>query len=177
MIYFLQSGEGGPIKIGHTEGHVNWRLRSLQHSSPYELRILGVEEGGRNMEQMLHRQFKAYRFRSEWFHPVQELLKHIDDIGGVESFRRMDRTDLRDATAVDARRLWSVEVRREFRSVTDRLGREYSAWREYMAMPTPAVCSAIEAFLNHRITRADQLAAKGRARAIEYGTTAEEVAA
>mgnify|MGYP001017090111 CR=1 FL=1 len=167
MIYFIQSGDNGPIKIGHTEGHVVWRLRQIQHSSPYELVILGIEEGGHAYEQALHRRFKAHQFRNEWFLPVPDLLKYIDDIGGIENFRRLDRTDLREATDISIVRGWDSETRARYRSVVLKLGRPYTAWREYMALPTKEVCTAVERFL----------ADKGIRRAIEHGTTSEEVAA
>jgi hypothetical protein len=147
MIYFLQSGENGPIKIGHTEGHVVWRMRQLQHSSPYELSILGIHAGDHSEEQRLHRKFSADRFRNEWFNPVPSILKHIDDMGGLEAFHRLDRTDLRDATEWSKVRRWPDELRAKYRFVKLSLGRPYSAWREYMALPSEEVCAVLENFL------------------------------
>lgn len=147
MIYFLQSGESGPVKIGHTKGIVTCRLRQLQHSSPYELSVLGAHEGDHEVEQSLHRRFQDFRFRNEWFHPVKSLLKHIEDMGGLEALHRLDRTDLRIAVSQPMTRLWTLETRSEFRSLIHDLGRPYTAWREYMALPSVKVCVAVEEFL------------------------------
>jgi hypothetical protein len=76
MIYFVQCGKGGPIKIGHST-NPRKRLRQLQNGSPYELRLLGVLAGNLEKEAELHKQFSEWRLREEWFIPVSQLLNFI----------------------------------------------------------------------------------------------------
>lgn len=153
MVYFIQCGEDGPIKIGHTNGNVVWRLRQLQHSSPHELRILGVHEGDVSVERQLHERFAQDRVRSEWFNPSADLMAHIDRNGGYASFEAVDRSDLRKATSREARASWTLAQRNEYRDLGVRLGRQFSGWREHMLPITPAVASAIEGFLASKAKR------------------------
>lgn len=66
QIYFIQSGPGGPIKIGWTK-NVRRRLRALQTSSAARLEILAVCDGDKRLEAELHRRLAAYRQEGEWF--------------------------------------------------------------------------------------------------------------
>lgn len=78
MIYFLQSGQDGPIKIGFTNSIDN-RLSALQVNSPYSIKALGTMEGDEQKEKWLHEQFSDFHFRGEWFWPAKSLLKFIKD--------------------------------------------------------------------------------------------------
>jgi len=147
MIYFLQCGDRGPIKIGNTEGAVVWRIRQLQASAPYELTLRGVHEGDRAVEQSLHKRFSEYRFRGEWFLPVPALLRHIEAMGGLAKHHELERPDLKAAICRPSRRGWTKAQRQEFRELTDKFGREYSAWTEGMRSVTPSLSRAIETFL------------------------------
>lgn len=81
--YFIQSIEGGPIKIGHAE-NPKQRLSLLQSGNPQELRVTRVVEGGYKVEQQLHRIFSEHRIRGEWFEPVSALAKVANAIPGEE---------------------------------------------------------------------------------------------
>ena len=61
MVYFIQAGKDGPIKIGYTANDVKNRLLTLQPSSPYPLTILGVMEGDVELEKNIHKKFKRFR--------------------------------------------------------------------------------------------------------------------
>lgn len=76
-VYFIQCGDGGPIKIGYTDGDVERRRCNLQSGSPYPLALLGTMPGGAKKEVELHQQFANARFRGEWFWPVVELREFI----------------------------------------------------------------------------------------------------
>jgi hypothetical protein len=76
LVYFIQRGEDGPVKIGHSK-NVRGRLSALQTGIPERLRVLGVLDGGKAEEQRLHRYFGAYCIQGEWFKPVPELLAYI----------------------------------------------------------------------------------------------------
>ena len=73
MIYVIQAGEAGPVKIG-VASDVRKRVGSLQTASPAPLSILHVFEGEEAEERALHRRFAAYRQSGEWFAPVPEIV-------------------------------------------------------------------------------------------------------
>ena len=96
MIYFIQAGRLGPIKIGHTNNGVEERLKELQTGSPDKLILIGIIEGDVKKEQELHKRFKNYRVRGEWFNNSPELdnyiLKHIVKYKERHSFKDDIRT-------------------------------------------------------------------------------------
>jgi len=80
MIYFIQQGEDGPIKIGYTTDDLTFhkRLSSMQTCSPVKLRILGIAEGDHKAEHELHERFFDACLQGEWFYPHQAITAHID---------------------------------------------------------------------------------------------------
>jgi Meiotically Up-regulated Gene 113 (MUG113) protein len=78
-VYFIQAGEGGPLKVG-IAFDVNARLRSLQTASPFDLRLLGSVPGARRAEEALHHIFAPHRLRGEWFSPHPVLLGVVNDL-------------------------------------------------------------------------------------------------
>lgn len=75
-VYFVQHGDGGPIKIGWT-ADLPARLTDLQIASPVALRVLGTVAGGESVERALHGRFHHLRVRGEWFRPDPELLDFV----------------------------------------------------------------------------------------------------
>lgn len=65
-IYFVESGEGGPIKIG-VAIDVTARLKDLQVANPIPLRLLVSIRGDYDDERSLHRRFASERISGEWF--------------------------------------------------------------------------------------------------------------
>lgn len=78
MIYFIQNTETKHIKIGYSD-NVRSRLSDLQISSPYELAILTICEGGIEVEKELHDKFNGHYVRGEWFNPSEELISYINE--------------------------------------------------------------------------------------------------
>lgn len=76
-VYFIQAGEDGPIKVG-SAAKPHSRLKELQTSSPYKLRLLGSVPGGYVEERRLHRLFGYFRLHGEWFEPIQEIKDYIE---------------------------------------------------------------------------------------------------
>jgi len=76
MIYFIQQGIDGPIKIGTTDD-INKRIATLQTGSPHKLRLIGVIEGDQEKERQLHNFFSAYRLTGEWFAPDKMMFDYI----------------------------------------------------------------------------------------------------
>lgn len=78
VVYFVQSVSGGPIKIG-TAKHVPKRLEELQIGHPEKLIVLGVLEGGSQVEMRIHRFFARLWLRGEWFQCTPDLLAFIEE--------------------------------------------------------------------------------------------------
>lgn len=75
IVYLVQAGDSGPIKIGHTLAErLDQRLGELQTGSPQRLRLLATLPGGKSREAELHRKFQSNRISGEWFKPTPELL-------------------------------------------------------------------------------------------------------
>jgi len=81
MIYFIQQGHDGPMKIGYTKNHrtVKTRLSALQIGSSYKLRLRGLFHGTPKDEHYLHNKFKHLRIRGEWFKSNKTLLGYITE--------------------------------------------------------------------------------------------------
>lgn len=78
MIYFVQFGDDGPIKIGLTQQDPLKRVSSLQCGSPVKLHLLATMDGKYEEEQELHQRFAPYRMCGEWFKNVIPLASYID---------------------------------------------------------------------------------------------------
>lgn len=78
VVYFVQSGEGGHIKIG-TASDFPKRLQALQTGNPERLTVLGTLPGSLSEEADIHDQFSHLRARGEWFRPEPELLDYIKE--------------------------------------------------------------------------------------------------
>jgi hypothetical protein len=94
VVYFVQSIEGGPIKIGTTV-RLTMRLQALANEYGLDLRVLAVTDGSYREEKSLHRQFSHLNVEDEWFEPGDDLLEFIIKIG-----RPWDGTDERPTEAV-----------------------------------------------------------------------------
>jgi hypothetical protein len=66
-IYFIESGKGGPIKVGWAKDSVSERLTILQTGNPEHLNLVGVVVGDVQAERALHRVLGWARIRGEWF--------------------------------------------------------------------------------------------------------------
>lgn len=71
-VYFIESGEGGPIKIG-VSSCVGQRMYDMQISNPEKLSCLLTVSGGVPLELMLHKVLHGSRIRGEWFRRSIEL--------------------------------------------------------------------------------------------------------
>ena len=85
MIYFMQAGKNGPIKIGETELPHD-RVFQLQVGCPYKLRLLFVYNGRHFDELGLHHYFRKEHIRGEWFRPV-DAIKHFNRYYKADCYR------------------------------------------------------------------------------------------
>jgi hypothetical protein len=77
LVYFIQSGNDGPIKIG-IASRPQERLAGLQTGHHDELRMLCITAGGLEQERAYHAQFAEHRIRGEWFSPHPDILAEIE---------------------------------------------------------------------------------------------------
>jgi hypothetical protein len=77
VIYFLQSIDGSPIKIGCSRD-VDNRRTQLETYYGCPLAILGTRPGGKTEERAIHEQFSHLRLgRTEQFKPAADLMEFI----------------------------------------------------------------------------------------------------
>jgi hypothetical protein len=77
MIYFLQSTEGGPVKIGHSADVDTRRLQLESHYSQ-PLALLATMPGERDEERAIHERFAHLRLgRTEQFRPAADLMAFL----------------------------------------------------------------------------------------------------
>ena len=78
LVYALEAGEGGPVKIGLVShlGRLRPRIAALQAGCPATLRVLRLTQGGLELEAWIHRELEPHRIRGEWFErePALEFL-------------------------------------------------------------------------------------------------------
>jgi hypothetical protein len=74
VVYFIQRGADGPIKIGTTTYKLTARLRDIQIGSPDPLYLIGHILGS---EKDTHIRFKKYHISGEWFEPHEDILHFV----------------------------------------------------------------------------------------------------
>jgi hypothetical protein len=74
IVYFVQRGASGPIKIGTTTGNLRARLMALQISSPDPLYLIGHIRG---LETDIHIRFRAHHISGEWFDPHEDIFSFV----------------------------------------------------------------------------------------------------
>jgi len=78
VIYFIKS-ESGHVKIGCSKNDINIRIAALQCASPFKLTLLKTIPGDYEQENLIHKKFKKYRFRGEWFILTADIIEFIDN--------------------------------------------------------------------------------------------------
>jgi hypothetical protein len=76
FVYLIQNKTTQNVKIGYSLNPCE-RLRALQTSNDCELTLLAAKDGTISDEKLLHKKFKAYWVRNEWFLPSLEILLHF----------------------------------------------------------------------------------------------------
>ena len=98
MIYFIQAGEYGPVKIGFTDCGIKKRIDQMQSGNHRKLNIIGYMFGTVKKEKELHKKFDEYRLLGEWFFASPELLSFI--LQRYMPLRDMEKNELGDSTRV-----------------------------------------------------------------------------
>ncbi len=93
MIYYVQAGKKGFIKIGYAKIDVLKRIGQIQNGCPEKLKLLAVEYGSLKTERRLHEQFKEDKKRGEWFNLSKKLLYYINNIKSIDFKIEKDQRD------------------------------------------------------------------------------------
>ncbi len=83
MVYFIQAGANGPIKIGAStvpQIHLN-RLQQGNHEA---LKIVAEIPGEQNLEKKVRDDLKAFERGRKWFEATDEVLDYIEKVQSVE---------------------------------------------------------------------------------------------
>lgn len=82
-IYFIQSIQGGPIKIGWSFNPAV-RIANLIPLNPWPLRFLALTPGYAQDEKAMHERFRHHRLHGEWFADAADLLDLIASLPKVD---------------------------------------------------------------------------------------------
>ena len=83
MVYFIQAGANGPIKIGaSTVPQIH--LDRLQQGNHEALKIVAEIPGERNLEKKVRRDLQAFERGRKWFEATDEVLNYIEKVQSVE---------------------------------------------------------------------------------------------
>jgi hypothetical protein len=74
FVYFVACD--GFVKIG-VANNVEKRIRELQVGCPHTLDLIGLAEGGRELEAAYHKRFRKLRVAGEWFRLAPPLTDEI----------------------------------------------------------------------------------------------------
>lgn len=114
MIYAIQAGLNGPIKLGRAVDPAK-RLQTLQTGHPEVLRLLAVEPCGNDeeAEKTLHQHCAAFRLRGEWFMPHGRVLETVQNMGKGNAeisilLERMNRYSAEQQRLKRKRALWML---------------------------------------------------------------------
>jgi hypothetical protein len=133
VVYFIQSGDAGPIKIGFCNkfSGVRSRIRGIQTGCPWPLFVRRIMRATHGMysEKELHRHFEAYRLSGEWFEAVPELAELANARPSTTGLK-----SLLDAAFEQGRRYGAEEDLHAFVGRAARDMREkIAAWEEVFA--------------------------------------------
>jgi excisionase family DNA binding protein len=103
MVYFIQSVDGGPIKIGYADDPEK-RLAEIQRMSPTQLCILNIVDGDRKCEGFIHRCFKKLRLHGEWFEPGDKLVDFVNNPNVTELKKKREAEKQAELRRKEARK-------------------------------------------------------------------------
>ena len=83
MVYFIQAGDNGPIKIGKSDTPRE-HVKILQQGSYEELKLIAQIPGDRSLEKKVRGDLKAFERGRKWFEATDEVLDYIEKIQLVD---------------------------------------------------------------------------------------------
>jgi hypothetical protein len=86
-VYFVHCQATDAVKIGFADD-ARKRFSKIQSDSPGDLRLLAVEDGGREREAELHARFAGARRRGEWFEFAPALREYVGGLPAIKHGRK-----------------------------------------------------------------------------------------
>ncbi len=85
MIYVIEEGLNGPLKIGTTD-NLEKRLKTLQGGNSKQLHIIMSFEGDSKLESKIHNDLAEFKIRKkgEWFHRDEKVFSYLKNISPIE---------------------------------------------------------------------------------------------
>jgi len=85
MIYVIEEGLNGPLKIGTTV-NLEERLKTLQGGNSKQLKIIMSFEGGSTLENKIHKDLAEFKIRKngEWFYRDEKVFSYLKKISPFE---------------------------------------------------------------------------------------------
>lgn len=103
-IYFVEAIGCERIKIGYSR-NVEGRLLEMQVDCPFDLELLVVTAGAKDIEPAVHDKFRGARVRGEWFEATAELRAFVGELRqGVEVISLLSNENLRAKALAGAQR-------------------------------------------------------------------------
>jgi len=109
MIYFVQEGDTGAVKIGYA-AKPQKRVGNLQTGNSKKLRILLEIEGDKHLESALHSSFKDSHFRGEWYHLTNDMHWFIKGAQLNAGSMRKPMSALSPARTIKLKKVASVDL-------------------------------------------------------------------
>lgn len=106
-VYFIRSGDNGPVKIGSTN-NIRRRMQMLQTGSAYKLVLLRAFTGGKAEEKIIHARLSRFRISGEWFEASDEVLN------GETGLSPLDVLKKPSSKTSSHRNIWSPEAKKRF---------------------------------------------------------------
>jgi hypothetical protein len=78
-VYYVHAPDLDLVKIGFA-AKPRLRFSKIQSDSPVRLVLLGIEDGGEDVEADRHLQFASLRTRGEWFRHEGSLKAHVEQL-------------------------------------------------------------------------------------------------
>jgi len=79
VVYFIQRGESGPVKIGFSR-NVYGRMQTLQTANSQPLRLVGYLYGDTELEGDIQSRFAEDRLKGEWFKPTYTMKSFLESL-------------------------------------------------------------------------------------------------
>ena len=106
-VYFIRSGDDGPVKIGSTN-NIRRRMQMLQTGSAYKLVLLRAFTGGEAEEKIIHARLSRFRISGEWFEASDEVLNGETGLSPLDDPKKLS---LKPSCR---RNIWSPEAKKRF---------------------------------------------------------------
>jgi hypothetical protein len=81
--YFILDQQAAALKVG-VSMRVKQRLSSLKCGTPNETSLLGLIEGDRQTEQLIHRMLMPFHHREEWFKAYPVVMRFVQSLVEVD---------------------------------------------------------------------------------------------